>query len=164
MNFTNEDRQAGRKAMEKSLTPTQRAYRRFLSGRPPAMPKNTPLGAVTLATEQRERLAAILKDEAKTARIQGTAVVIRFTPTVPDTPADSILVEEGKEGQAIAFLEMYGKKFKREFVIAGLQFNVQEGKKCTFFVYPIERTPEGEAALLWSAQRQMQRAPQKDKN
>lgn len=141
--------------MEKSLTPMQKAYRKFLSGKPPATPKNTPLGAVALATEQRLRLTGILAEQRlKAARITSMAVVIRFVPPVPDAPADTILVEEGKEGQAISHLESYRAKFKREFVIAGLQFAVQDGKEKRFFAYPIERTPEGEAALLWSCNRQ----------
>ncbi len=149
--------------MEQSLTPMQKAYRQFLSGRPPATPKNTPLGAVALATEQRQRLTDILAEQRlKDARITSMAVVIRFVPSVPETPADAIPVEAGKEGQAISLLEEYGKKFKRSFVIAGLQFAVQDRKEKRFFAYPIERTPEGEAALLWSCNRQQ--GPRKGMN
>ena len=76
--FTNADRQAGRKAMEEVLTPMQKAYRKFLSGKPPDSPKNTPLGAVMLATEQKKRLTDLLKNErVKGARITSTGVVIR---------------------------------------------------------------------------------------
>lgn len=155
--FTNEDRQAGRKAMEKALTPMQKAYRQFLSGRPPASPKNSPLGAVSVATDQRKRLAGILSEKrVKAARITSMAVVIRFVPPVPETPADAIIVEEGKEGQAVAFLEQYGTKYKKDFVIAGLIFAVQDATEKRAFPYAIERTPEGEAALIWSYQRQIQ--------
>lgn len=163
--FTNADRRAGQKAMEEVLTPIQRAYRKFLSGRPPATPKNTPLGAVALATEQRQRLTKILADEGLVrAHIVGMAVVVRFNPPVPETPSDTILVEEGKEGSAIAFLEQYGAKYRRPFVIAGLLFTVKDDQEKRFFVYPIERTPEGEQALLWSAKRQTQRKPHKAAN
>src|SRR5271166_2744019 len=112
--FTNRDRQAGHRGMEAALTPMQRAYRKFLSGKPPAEPKNTPLSAVTLATEQRKRLAEILAREEglNNPRITSMAVVIRFTDAPPDRLADAIPVEEGKEGQAIAFLETYGNRFK----------------------------------------------------
>jgi hypothetical protein len=151
--FSNSDRRAGRAAMEKSLSPIQKAYRKFLSGAPPATPKNSPLGAVTLVAEQRNRLARILEKEKTKARIAATAVVIRFVPPSRDALADTIPVHEGKEGQAISFLEMYGAKFKRQFVITGLMFTVTDGKEDRFFAYPIERTPEGEAALLWSCQR-----------
>lgn len=82
------------------------------------------------------------------------AVVIRFNDPRPNALADAILVEEGKESQAISNLEMYGANFKRKFIIAGLQFAVQDGTEKRFFAYPIDRTQEGEAALLWSCQRQ----------
>lgn len=165
MNFTNADRRAGYKAMEHSLTPMQKAYRKFLSGKPPATPKNTPLGAVVLATEQRKRLADLLiKERVEGARITSMGVVIRFVPSVPKTPADFVVVEEGKEWQAIAFLEQYETKFKLAFVIAGLLFVVQDSKEKRPFAYPIERTPEGEAAVLWSYARQMQRKPHKGAN
>jgi hypothetical protein len=142
--------------MEMNLTPMQRAYRKFLSGRRPDVPKNTPLGAVTLATEQRKRLTKILADEKKLKqpRITSMAVVVRFTDARPNALAAAILVEDGKEGQAISTLEMYGAKRKREFIIAGLQFAVQDATEKRFFAFPIEYTPEGKAALLWSCQRQ----------
>ncbi len=143
--------------MEAVLTPMQKAYRRFLSGKPPAEPKNTPLGAVTLATEQRKRLSDILGREEglKNPQITSMAVVIRFNDPPPGQIADAILVEEGKEGRAIAFLETYGHRFKRAFVIAGLQFAVQDGREKRFFAYPVERTPQGKRALEWSCNRQI---------
>jgi hypothetical protein len=143
--------------MEAVLTPMQRAYRRFLSGKPPAEPKNSPLSAVTLATEQRKRLSDILASEAglKNPRITSMAVVIRFNDPPPNLLADAILVEEGKEGQAIAFLETYCNRFKRTFIISGLQFAVQDGKEKRLFAYPVERTPEGKRALEWSCNRQI---------
>jgi hypothetical protein len=153
--FTNADRQAGRRAMEDSLTPMQKAYRKFLSGKPPDSPKNTPLAAVTLATEQRTRLEGILKKErVKDARITSMGVVIRFVPFVPDAPAALIVVEEGKEGQSVALLEQYATKFKRNFVIAGLLFAVQDNKEKRGFAYPIERNAQGQAAVLWMDKRQ----------
>jgi hypothetical protein len=151
--------------MEKTLTPMQRAYRQFLSGRPPDRPKDTPLGAVSVAIRQAQRLDDILgRQHVKGARITSMGVVIRFVPHVPEAPADFVLVEEGKEGQAIAFLEQYGAKFKRNFVIAGLLFAVQAGKEKRAFPYSIERTPEGEAALMWSFERQIQRKAGKGTN
>jgi hypothetical protein len=143
--------------MEATLTPMQRAYRKFLSGKPPAEPKNTPLSAVALATEQRKRLADILAREEglRNPRITSMAVVIRLYDPPPNLRADAILVEEGKEGQAITFLELYGAQFKRTFIIAGLQFAVQDGREKRLFAYPIERTQEGKKALEWSCDRQM---------
>lgn len=163
--FTNADRSAGHKAMEKTLTPMQRAYRQFLSGRPPGLPKDTPLAAVSVAIKQRQRLADILgRQHVKGARITSMGVVIRIVPPVPEAPADFVLVEEGREGQAITFLEQYGAKFKRNFVIAGLLFAVQDGKEKRAFPYPIERTAEGEAALMWSFERQIQKKVQRAPN
>jgi len=109
-----------------------------------------------LATEQRKRLSKILAEEKGVVdgRITSMGVVIRFTPPVPNIPADTVLVKENMEGQAVAHLETYGSKFKKEFVVAGLLFAVQDSIEKRFFAYPIERTPEGEAALLWSSQRQ----------
>jgi len=141
--------------MEKTLTPMQKAYRKFLSGKPPAVPKNTPLAAVVLATERRNRLADILAEEhVKAARITSMGVVIRFVPFVPESPADFIVVEEGKEWQAIASLEQYRTKVKRDFVIAGLLFAVHGAEGKRGFAYPIERTPEGQAAVLWMDNKQ----------
>ena len=150
--------------MEEALTPMQKAYRRFVSGRPPAAPKNTPLRAVTLATDQRKRLAEILAGEKglKDPRITSMAVVIRFVPPLRERLADTILVEEGKESKAIAFLEQYVTKFK--FAIAGVLFAVLEDTEKRFLPYPIERTPEGEAAMVWSLERQLKRTPQREVN
>ena len=145
----------------------QKAYRHFLSGKPPETPKNTPLAAVSLATEQRQRLEEILgKHEVKDARITSVAVVVRF-PSAPELPADVILVEEGKTGQAIAQLEAYGSglKVKRLFIISGLHFAIQMGtKEKRLFTFPIERTPEGHAALMGSHNRQSSGAVRKGMN
>jgi hypothetical protein len=159
MAFTNTDRQAGRVAMEEKLTPMQKAARWFLSGKPPVTPKNTPLGAVTLATEQRARLSKILTDPKvglKNPHVTSAAVVIRIPHAPnPNLPADTILVVEGKEGQAVRDLEMYADVCKCEFIIAGLLFAVQDDGEKQFLGYPIERTPEGQAAVRWSWERQM---------
>src|SRR5215467_8218458 len=96
--FTKQDRRAGHKAMEKVLTPMQRALRKFGSGKPPETPKNTPLGAVILATEQRARLFRLLndpEDPVKGAKITSMAVVVRRVPFRPDAPADTVLIREG---------------------------------------------------------------------
>src|ERR1035437_1981353 len=71
MAFTNADRQAGRSAMEKVMdfSPLKRALRKFTAGRPTKQPVDTPLGAVVLAVEQRDRLARLLKEEGVEAHI-----------------------------------------------------------------------------------------------
>ncbi len=146
--------------MEKSLTPMQRAFRKFSSGRPPASPVNTPLGAIALITAQRSRLKAILA-EIEGATITSAAVVIRF-PHANVDGADTILVKEGLEGEAVSTLEMYGPKPERQFVISGLFFVVQSGDEKRFFAQPIERTPEGLAAMQRSFGRQIDRTPEKN--
>ena len=117
-----------------------------------------------LLTEQRKRLEKALTDEnAKGARITSMAVVIRFTPPPrSDRPADTIIVQEGKEGEAIQQLSEYGAKFKLRFVIAGVMFAVLHGKEKRPFAYLIERTPEGKAALEFAWEQQLQRAPRKN--
>ena len=163
--FTNADRSAGHKAMEKTLTPMQRAYRQFLSAGPPVFQKTRLLPLYPLPSSSAERLADILgRQHVKGARITSMGVVIRIVSPVPEAPADFVLVEEGREGQAITFLEQYGAKFKRNFVIAGLLFAVQDGKEKPAFPYPIERTAEGEAALMWSFERQIQKKVQRAPN
>ena len=150
--------------MEEALTPMQRAHRRFVSGRPPITPQNTPLGAVALATAQRKRLAEILVKEKglKDPRITSMAVVIRLVPPLGERLADTILVDEGQESKAIAFLEQYRGRF--DYVIAGLLFAVLDGGEKRFLPYPIDRTPEGEAAIVWGLERQLQRKPLKEVN
>ena len=140
--------------MEQALTPMQKAYRRFISGRPPAVPKNTPVGAVSLAISRRKKLAEILASEEgmKNSRITSTAVVVRPAKPIPGALADTVPVEEGKEGQAISTLETCSAH--REFIITGLQFAIQDAGEKRLFAYLIERTPEGIEALAWSCQRQ----------
>ena len=139
----------------------QRVYRKFLSGRPPAAPKNTAIGAITLATQQRYRLRRLLDadQDMSAAQITGVAVVIRIAGGEPSALADTIVVQEGREGEALSMLQQYGEQMGVEFSIAGLIFAGQEGKTKMQFAYPIDRTPEGEAALLWSCQRQSSGVP-----
>lgn len=158
--LTQLDRQAGRKAMESSLSPLQRALRKFASGKPHATPRNTPLGAVTLVTAQRTRLAGILAKEPGLEKplITSAAVVVRIlraTPAPGGALADTVLVEEGKEGQALACLETYESRFNVEIAIAGLLFAILEGGKKWPFAYLIERTPESVEAMQWSFERQI---------
>ena len=74
------ERRAGLDAMEKALTPLSRALRRFSAGKPVARATSTPLGAVVLATEQRDRLRAILDSEKdiESPRVTHAAIVIRI--------------------------------------------------------------------------------------
>jgi hypothetical protein len=160
--FTSEDRQRGYREMEKTLTPLVKALRRFSAGRPPENPPNTPLGAVMMLTEQRKRLETVLSAEkVRHPRITSMGVVIRIVPAVPGGLADTILVKDGKEGEAIQQLEEYRRVTKRDFVISGIVFAVEGSGEKRPFAYLIERTPEGKAALEWSWDRQLKRTPRK---
>jgi hypothetical protein len=142
-------RRNGFEAMEDSLSPLTRALRRFGVGKPMARPTDTPLGAAVLAVEQRERLRGILAsgEGLESPSILHTAITVLLvnsgTPVALD---DLILVEEGAESEAVAFLEAYLKCGHR-FTVAGLSFVVQSGDEMRVFQYRIERTAEGDAAL-----------------
>lgn len=149
MPFTDLDRQAGRKAMEESLTPLMRALRKFSAGKPGSLPE-TPLEAVRLAVEQRDRLARILADEdgVERPKILMTAIVVRFEvarsrATIDDDP---ILIEPGKESAAVSELEAY-RDCGHRFRISGFVFVVRVGNKKHRFNYRVERTPEGDEVL-----------------
>ena len=161
--FTNEDRQRGRREMEKSLTPLVKAFRRFAAGKPPENPPDTPLSAVMALTEQRKRLEkALSAEKVKDASITSMAVVVRVIPPIAGALADTILVKEGRESEAIQELEHYRRMTKREFVISGIMFAVEGGGEKRPFAYSIERTPEGKTALAWAWERQLKRTPRKN--
>lgn len=144
--------------MEESLTPTVKAFRRFAAGRKPEQPKDTPLGALLVATEQRERLRRILdtQEGLQDTQITGAAVVLRFEGHEGGYP---VIVKEGSESGALAQFEEY-TRLGRAFHICGLMFTVRSGSEMYPFAYLIERTPEGSAALTFAWDRQLSRAPQ----
>jgi hypothetical protein len=146
--FTQTDQQAGYEAMEKSLTPMQKALRKFLSGRPPAPPKNTPITAVSLVIEQRERLTQkLIESGLKNPRITSAAIVVR---AIQHHDPATFLVAEGRESEAVAALEPHAGRF----VIVGLLFAVQDDSEKRPFAFPIERTQEGVAVLANALKRQ----------
>ena len=143
--------------MEATLTPMQRAYRKFLSGRPPATPANTPLAAVNLATEQRARLEKFLQASdgfSTVPQVTSTAVVVRYASTEPtDALANAIPVRAGDEGVALQTLQTTST-LTGGFVIVGLLFGVRIDEGVQPVAYPIERTDTGLAALRYSLERQ----------
>ncbi len=145
--------------MERSLSPMQKVYRKFLSGRPPAAPKNTPLAAVSLALDQKARLERLLEAEnISGARVRAVGVVVRLAVPASDALADSIPVRDGKEGDALATLQRYGA-CGVAFDIAGLIFDTQDGEQPpVLFAFPIDRSQEGEAALVYACNRQRSQA------
>jgi hypothetical protein len=144
------ERRAGLDAMENSITPLTRALRRFSAGKPIGRPVDTPLGAVLLATEQRQRLRGILENEKdiQSPRITRAAITIRLRAAgVPVAFDDGpILVEKGTESEAVRELEGY-LKCGHSFTLSGLLFVVEAGDETRVFQYRIERTAEGDAAL-----------------
>lgn len=149
MPFTDLDRQAGRKAMEESLDPLTRALRKFTAGKPSGSLKDTPLGVVSLAVDQRDRLMKILSDEPgiRHPRITEAAIVGRLKIKGSGTIVNEIVpVVEGKESAAVEHLEG-NRNFEHQFTISGLVFAVHVGKDARLFSYRIERTPLGDAVL-----------------
>jgi hypothetical protein len=111
-----------------------------------------------LVSEQRKRLENVLADERlKGARITSAAVVIRVLS--PSTvPADTILVKEGNEGEAVQLLQQYPV----DFSVVGVMFAVKDGQEKRPFARLIDYTPEGRAALAWAWERQLKRTPRKN--
>jgi hypothetical protein len=135
--------------MESSLVPLTKALRRFSAGQPMGRAIDTPLAAVVLADQQRERLRGILDSEEglESPSIVHTAIAVLLENSgMPVALDDLILVEEGAESEAVAFLEAY-LKCGHKFTVAGLSFVVQSGDEMRVFEYRIERTAEGDAKL-----------------
>lgn len=150
-------RRAGLDAMNESLTPIARAIKRFGSGKPVTRPTDTPLTAVLLATEQRDRLRAILESEEgiESARVTHAAIAIRIHARgalipIPDDPG--VLIIEGSESRAVAELEAQ-LKCENTFTVSGLTFVVEVQSETRVFQYRLERTPEGDAALNLATER-----------
>lgn len=146
--------------MEDSLTPLTRALRRFGAGKPVTRSKDTPLNAVLLASEQRERLRGILDSEEglESPRITHAAIAIRLkAPGVPIEFDDApIEVVEGTESEAVQYLE--GQiKCGNGFTVSGLTFVVEAGADVRVFQYRLDRTPEGASALRLAGEKVLRR-------
>jgi hypothetical protein len=133
------------KVMENS--PLKRALRKFNAGRPTTQPVDTPLGAVALAVEQRDRLARLLKDEGVEAQIS-TAIITRLKmPGASVDIADDTAVNQGSLHTAVRELEFYVEQ-GGHFTVSGLTFVIETADAADVVKYTLERTPEGCAALL----------------
>jgi len=139
-----ENLRQGIKKMDESLSPLSRALRKFNAGRPTKRSVDTPLEAVLLAVEQRDRLSDLLSDTG--ARLTRTVIVIQAA--LPDgTPLqDWADVDEGEESGAVAFLEGHSRD-GGSFVVSGLKFVFETADGEDVVDYPVERTPEGRKAL-----------------
>jgi len=160
MTLTYPERRAGREAMENSLTPLTRAFRKFGAGKPIGRTSDTPLGAVLLATEQRERLRRILDNESgiQNPTITVVAIVVRLEALGASAAFDDgpILVEEGAESEAVRYLE--GQlNCGNKFTVAGLSFVVEAGDETRVFQYRVERSTGGDAALKNASETLIQR-------
>jgi hypothetical protein len=142
-----ENLRQGIKKMDESLSPLARALRKFNAGRPTKQAVDTPLGAVVLAVEQRDRLARLLKDEGVEAHLSTQIVTRHSTPgIIGDYPEDTA-VNEGAVHTALRELEFYVQRGDR-FTVSGLVFAVATENDADVVTYTVERTPEGHAALL----------------
>jgi len=128
--------------------PLKRAFRKFNAGRPARQPVDTPLGAVVLATEQRDRLARMLKDEGVEARHVSTVIIGRVNgPGFDGDLAEDIIVNEGSAHTALYELELHALQ-GRSFTVLGLTFLIETAEATDVVAYTVERTPEGCATLL----------------
>lgn len=128
-------------------SPLKRALRKFNAGRPTKQPVDTPLGAVVIAVEQRDRLARLLKDEGVEAHISTQIITRHKTPGIGvDYPEDTA-VNEGSLHTALGELEFYAQRGD-QFTVSGLTFVIETAEATDVFTYTLERTPEGCAALL----------------
>ena len=137
--------QEGIKKMDESLSPLSRALRKFNAGRPSKQEVDTPLGAVVLAVEQRERLAVLLAEVG--VSLSRTIIVIEATLPGMGVPmqvwAD---VDAGCESSTVKFLEEHSQD-GNSFGVSGLKFVVQGEGGHSVVDYAVNRTPEGRKAL-----------------
>jgi hypothetical protein len=162
--LTHPGRQVGYKAMEETITPLARAMRRFSAGKP-AFPKNTPLAVVSSATEQRERLRQKLDSEPglDSPQIEAVAIILQLDNPglmAMDEPLEDapLIVEEGTESEAVAYLEDH-LKCGNTFAVSGFLFVVRSGDEKRVFTYKVARTPEGDAALNLASERLIPKGP-----
>lgn len=133
------------KVMENS--PLKRALRKFNAGRPTRQPVDTPLGAVVLAVEQRDRLARLLKDEGVEARISAEIITRLKLPGASVDIAEDTVLSEGSTHTALRELEFHVQHGGR-FNVSGLVIAIETAEATDVVTYTLERTPEGCAALL----------------
>jgi hypothetical protein len=142
-----ENLREGIKKMDESLSPLARALRKFNAGRPAKQAVDTPLGAVVLAVEQRDRLARLLKDEGVEAHLS-TQIITRHKKLGSTALlTEDTVVNEGSVHTAVRELEDYVQLGDR-FTVLGLVFAIDTESGADVVTYTLERTPEGHAALL----------------
>ena len=128
-------------------SPMKRALRKFNAGRPSNQPVATPLGAVVLAVEQRDRLARLLKDEGVEAHISTEIITRLKLPGASVAFPEDTVLNEGSAHTALAELEFHVQN-GGHFTVSGLVFGIETAEGADVITYTLERTPEGCAALL----------------
>jgi hypothetical protein len=164
--FSNEDRSAGWQGMQNALTPIMRAQRQFVTGRPSMAEVKTPLAAVSFATEQHDRLLRILSEKGiRDAKVTSAGIVVRFPAPVPGgAVADTLSFKPASAHETLKMLEIYGKRYRREFVVAGALFVVRAGQEKALFRRFADGSEASRTAVLWAIDRQSRRVPQKGTN
>ena len=125
----------------------KRALRKFNAGRPSRQPVDTPLGAVVISVEQRDRLSRLLKDEGVEARISAEIITRLKVPGASVAFPEDTALNEGSVHTALAELEFHVQN-GNHFTVAGLVFAIETAEPPVVVTYTLERTPEGCAALL----------------
>jgi len=128
-------------------SPLKRALRKFNAGRPTKQPVDTPLGAVVIAVEQRNRLLRLLKDEGVEARISTEIITRLKLPGASVAFPEDTALNEGSIHTALAELEFHVQN-GGQFTVSGLVFAIETAEPPVVVTYTLERTPEGCAALL----------------
>ncbi len=115
----------GIQKMEAALGPLDRALRRFNAGRPSKQAIDTPLGAVVLAVEQRDRLTRLLTDEGVDYEGVQVEIVTRRqeSPAVIGPYEWDTEVPEGETHAALQDLEQFVHQGGR-FTVIKLVFTV----------------------------------------
>ena len=142
-----ENLRQGIRKMDDSLTPLGRALRKFSAGRPTKQSVDTPLGALVLAVEQRDRLSRLLKDEGIEAQLSTQIITRHKLPGVSVAHTENTVVNEGALHTAVRELEFHVQQ-GHHFTVLGLTFSIETENDADIVTYTLERTPEGQAALL----------------
>jgi hypothetical protein len=117
------------------------------AGRPTKQPVDSPLGAVVLAVEQRDRLARLLNDEGVDAHLTTLIITqLKLPGSIEAIPEDTEVVE-GWVFEAVKELEFHVRQ-GGHFTVSGLVFAIETESGADVVTFTLERSPEGQAALL----------------
>jgi hypothetical protein len=140
----------GIQKMEESLSPLDRAVRKITAGRPARQAVDTPIGAVALAEEQRERLTRLLEEEGIQAHVLAQIITEQESPNALEPFPWTTDVEEGSTYKALHDLELFVREGGR-FVFTGLKFSIEpknEVESAHTITYTLKRSTDGQAGVL----------------